>query len=113
MLVKEDDDPKTTFRAGSSGHYKFIWMPFGLSNLGSNFYHLMEMCLNNQQFIRSFICNMERPSVKQSIKQEVSSNLADEPSLADEPPNQMSNGNFTLLLISTGLEWQFHIATDI
>ena len=28
-----------------------------------------------------------------------------------DPP--MPNGNFTLLLTSTGQEWQFHIATDI
>ena len=35
--------------------------------------------------IRSFVCNMKRPSVKQSIKQQVSSNLADELSLADGP----------------------------
>ena len=34
---------------------------------------------------RSFVCNTKRPSVKQSIKQQVSSNLADEPSLADAP----------------------------
>ena len=27
--------------------------------------------------------------------------------------NQMPIGNFTLLLISSGQEWQFHIATDI
>ena len=32
--------------------------------------------------IRSFVCNMKRPSVKQSIKEQVSSNLADEPSSA-------------------------------
>ena len=29
------------------------------------------------QFVRSFICNTKRPSVKQSIKWQVSSNLAD------------------------------------
>ena len=26
-------------------------MPFGLSNSGSSFYHLMEMCLGDQQFV--------------------------------------------------------------
>ena len=30
---------------------------------------------------------MKRPSVKQSMKWQVSSNLADEPSLADLPPH--------------------------
>ena len=38
-------------------------------------------------FIRSFICNMKRLSVKQSMKWQVSSNLADKPSLADLPPH--------------------------
>ena len=37
-------------------------------------------------FIRSFVCNTKRPSVKQSMKQQVSSNLADEPTLADVLP---------------------------
>ena len=36
--------------------------------------------------IRSFVCNTKRPSVKQSMKWQVSSNLADKPSLADLPP---------------------------
>ena len=36
-------------------------------------------------FFRSFVCNTKRP-VKQSIKQQVNSNLADKPSLADGPP---------------------------
>ena len=38
--------------------------------------------------IRSFVCNMKRPSVKQSIKQQVSSNLADQPPLANGPPSE-------------------------
>ena len=37
-------------------------------------------------FIRSFVCNTKRPSVKQSIKLQVSSNLADKPCSADGPP---------------------------
>ena len=65
-------------------------------------------------------------------------NLADDPTLANGTPQELSidalnnciqnmadkhtladgylvvrNGNFTLLLTSSGQEWQFHIATDI
>ena len=36
--------------------------------------------------IRSFVCNTKRPSVKQSMKRQVSSNLADKPTLADVLP---------------------------
>ena len=42
--------------------------------------------MNKITFIRSFVCNTKRPSVKQSIKCQVSSNLADEPTLAVLPP---------------------------
>ena len=41
---------------------------------------------NSYKLIRSFICNTKRPSVKQSMKWQVSSNLADEPTLADVLP---------------------------
>ena len=41
-------------------------------------------------FVRSFICNMKRPSVNQSIKLQASSNLADEPSSANGPPRYQS-----------------------
>ena len=51
MPVEEEDIPKTAFRAGSSGLYKFTCMPFGLSNSGSSFCCLMEMCLGDQQFV--------------------------------------------------------------
>ena len=51
MPVEEADIPKTAFRAGSSGLYKFTRMPFGLSNSRSSFCHLMEMCLGDQQFV--------------------------------------------------------------
>ena len=51
MPVEEADIPKTAFRAGSSGLYEFTRMPFGLSNSGSSFCHLMEMCLGDQQFV--------------------------------------------------------------
>ena len=51
MPVEEADIPKTAFRAGSSGLYEFTHMPFGLSNSGSSFCCLMEMCLGDQQFV--------------------------------------------------------------
>ena len=51
MPVEEADIQKTAFRAGSSGIYEFTHMPFGLSNSGSSFCCLMEMCLGDQQFI--------------------------------------------------------------
>ena len=51
MPVEEADIPKTAFRAGSSGLYEFIHVPFRLSNSGSSFCCLMEMCLRDQQFV--------------------------------------------------------------
>ena len=51
MPVEEADIPKTAFWAGSSGLYEFAHMPFRLSNSGSSFCHLMEMCLGDQQFV--------------------------------------------------------------
>ena len=39
-----------------------------------------------ESLIRSFVCNTKRPSVKRSMKWQVSSNLADEPTLADVLP---------------------------
>ena len=51
MPIEEADIQKTAFRAGSSGLYEFTHMPFGLSNSGSRFCHLMEMCLGDQQFV--------------------------------------------------------------
>ena len=51
LAMAEDDIKKTTFRADSSGLYKFTCMPFGLSNAGSSFCRLMEQCLGDQQFV--------------------------------------------------------------
>ena len=51
MPVEEAGIHKTAFRAGSSGLYEFTNMPFGLSNSGSSFCGLMEMCLGDQQFV--------------------------------------------------------------
>ena len=51
MPVDEADIRKTAFPAGSSGLYEFTRMPFGLSNSGTCFCGLMEMCLGDQQFI--------------------------------------------------------------
>ena len=51
LAMEESDIKKTAFRAGSMGLYEFTHMPFGLSNAGSSFCHLMEQCVGNQQFV--------------------------------------------------------------
>ena len=51
LAMNEADIHKTAFHAGSSGLYEFTHMPFGLSNVGASFFHLMEMCLGDQQFL--------------------------------------------------------------
>ena len=51
MAMEEEDIQKTTFRAGSSGLYEFTRMPFGFTNAGTSFCHLMEMCIGDQQYI--------------------------------------------------------------
>ena len=51
MAMEEEDIEKTTFRAGSSGLYEFTRMPFGLTNMGTSFCRLMEMCIGDQQYI--------------------------------------------------------------
>ena len=51
LAMEESDIKKTAFRAGSMGLYEFTHMPFGLSNVGSSFCHLMEQCLQDQQFV--------------------------------------------------------------
>ena len=45
LAMDEADIHKTAFCMGSSGLYEFTHMPFGLSNVGARFCHLMEMCL--------------------------------------------------------------------
>ena len=51
LVMEESDIKKTIFRASSIGLYKFTHMPFGLSNAGSSFCHLMEQCFGDQQFV--------------------------------------------------------------
>ena len=51
LAMDEVDIHKTAFHAGISGLYKFTHMPFGLSNAGASFCHLMEMCLGDQQYL--------------------------------------------------------------
>ena len=51
MAMEEEDIEKTVFRAGSSGLYEFTHMPFGLTNVGTSFCRLMEMCIGDQQYI--------------------------------------------------------------
>ena len=51
MAMEEADIRKTAFHAGSSGLYEFTCMPFGLTNAGASFCHLMEMCIEDQQYV--------------------------------------------------------------
>ena len=51
LAMDEADIHKTAFHTGSSGLYEFTHMPFGLSNAGASFCHLMEMCLGDQQYL--------------------------------------------------------------
>ena len=51
LAMDEADIHKTAFCMGSSGLYEFTHMPFGLSNAGASFCHLMEMCLGDQQYL--------------------------------------------------------------
>ena len=51
MAMEEEDILKTAFRAGSSGLYEFTHMPFRLTNAGTSFCRLMEMCIGDQQYV--------------------------------------------------------------
>ena len=48
MAMEEADIRKTAFHTDSSGLYEFTHMPFGLTNTGTSFCHLMEMCIGDQ-----------------------------------------------------------------
>ena len=47
MAMEEADIPKTAFCTGSSGLYKLTRVPFGLTNAGASFCHLMGMCIGD------------------------------------------------------------------
>ena len=72
LAMEEDDIQKAAFRARSSGLYEFTHLPFGLSNAGSSFCHLMEHCLGDQQFVTlllylddiCYICPEHRRNVR-------------------------------------------------
>ena len=51
MAMEEADIPKTAFRAGSSSLFETTRMPFGLTNAGASFCRLMEMVIEDQQFV--------------------------------------------------------------
>ena len=51
LAMEEGNIQKIAFRASSTGLYAFTHMPFGLSNAGSSFCHLMKQCLEDQQFV--------------------------------------------------------------
>ena len=59
LRIKEDDIPKTTFKM-RFGHYKFIVLPFGLTNAPGLFMSLMNGVFREylEKFIQVFIDNM-------------------------------------------------------
>ena len=95
LAMEEDDIQKTAFRARSSGLYEFTHMPFGLSNAGSSFCHLMEQCLGDQQFVTLLlylddIC-IFAPSIEEMLDQiELVFNRLKEFHLKIKPKNVIS-----------------------
>ena len=55
MVMEEADIPKTAFHTGSSGLYEFTSMSFSLTNTGTSFCHLMEMCIGDQQYVTPLV----------------------------------------------------------
>ena len=56
LVMEESNIKKTAFRDSSMGLYRFTHMPFGLSNVGSSFCHLIEQCFGDQQFVTLLLC---------------------------------------------------------
>ena len=56
MAMEETDIPKTAFLAGFSGIYEFTRMPFSLTNAGTSFCQLIEMCIGDQQYVALLFC---------------------------------------------------------
>ena len=56
MPMDEADIKKTAFSVGSPSLYEFTQMPFSLTNSGSSFFCLKEMCLGDQQFLTLLLC---------------------------------------------------------
>ena len=73
LAMEEDSIQKTAFRVRSSGLYEFTHMPFGLSNAGSSFCHLMEQCQGNQHFVTLLLYLDEicifAPSIEEMLDQ--------------------------------------------
>ena len=81
-----------------------LWSRLAISH---GYWHIVVKFVRWSFFIRWTPQYQWRDALNTSTK-----NVPGEPTLADGPPTCM-NGNFTLLLTSSGQEWQFHIATDI
>ena len=69
MAMEEEDIEKTVFRAGSSGLYEFTCMPFRLTNVGTSFCRLMEMCIGTNNMLHYYsIWTISISSQKRPIK---------------------------------------------
>ena len=56
LAMEESDTKKTAFRASSMGLFVSTYMPFGLSNAGSSFCHLIKQYYECQQFVTLLLC---------------------------------------------------------